>query len=149
MALAIVACSQALAYGWRLGASATEWAELFAEGCAAAERAGDLAALVKLNATYGAVRGLNQGIATDYVHYAGEAVRIADRTGDAALRCGTRGSLLFAYEWSGQLRERGARKRRSYYAGSRRSTLGRAGGGFQSLTGRTCSVRQRCIGFHA
>ena len=91
---------------------------------------------------------INQGIATDYVHYAGEAVRIADRTGDAALRCGTRGSLLFAHEWSGQLRERGARKRRSHRAGSRRSTPGRPGGGLQSLAGRTCSVRQRCIGFH-
>ena len=51
-ALTIVACSQALAHGWRLGASATEWAELFAEGCAAAERAGDLAALAVLNAAY-------------------------------------------------------------------------------------------------
>jgi hypothetical protein len=38
------------------------WAELFEEGCAAAERAGDLAALAGLNATYGAVRGLNQAI---------------------------------------------------------------------------------------
>jgi hypothetical protein len=38
-----------------------------------------------LNATYGAVRNYNQGIAPDYVRYAGEAVQIADRTGDAAL----------------------------------------------------------------
>ncbi len=63
-ALTIVACSQALTHGWRLGASATEWAELFEEGCAAAERAGDLAALAMLNATYAAVvRGNNQAIA--------------------------------------------------------------------------------------
>jgi adenylate cyclase len=104
-ALTIVACSQALTHGWRLGASATEWAELFAEGCAAAERAGDLAALAMLNATYGAVRSHNQGIVSDWVRYADEAVQIADRTGDVELRCGTRGSLLFAHDWSGQGRE--------------------------------------------
>jgi len=46
----------------RRGSSPTEWAELFEEGCAAAERAGDLAALAGLNATYGAVRDLNQAI---------------------------------------------------------------------------------------
>jgi class 3 adenylate cyclase len=55
-ALTAVACSQALTLGWRLGASATEWGELFEEGCAAAERAGDLAALAMLNATYSAPR---------------------------------------------------------------------------------------------
>ena len=70
-ALTVTACSQALTHSWRLGASATEWLELFAEGCAAAERAGDLVALAVLNATYGAVRGLNQGVAPDYVRYTG------------------------------------------------------------------------------
>ena len=50
--LTVVACSQALAYGWRLGVSASHWAELFEEGCAASERAGDLAALATLNTTY-------------------------------------------------------------------------------------------------
>ena len=104
-ALTVLACSQALTHGWRMGAAATEWAELFAEGCAAAERAGDLPALATLNATYSAVRGLNQGIALDYVRYAAEAVRIADRTGDAALHCGTRGFLCIAHLYAGQLRE--------------------------------------------
>jgi hypothetical protein len=51
------------------------------------------------------VRGQNQGIAPDYVRYATEAVRIADGTGDAALRCGTRGSLMFGRAFCGQLRE--------------------------------------------
>ncbi|HVB78532.1 MAG TPA: adenylate/guanylate cyclase domain-containing protein [Candidatus Binataceae bacterium] len=103
--LTIVACSQGLAHGWRMGASATQWAELFEEGCTAAERAGDLAALATLNANYSAVRGVNQGIAPDYVRYAREAVRIADRTGDAALRCGTRAYLCFAHAFCGQQRE--------------------------------------------
>ncbi len=101
----IVACSQALTHGWRLGASTTEWAELFEEGCAAAERAGDLAALATLNASYSAVRGINQGSAPDYVRYAAEAVQIADRTGDAALRCGTRAYLSIAHGFCGQLWE--------------------------------------------
>ena len=63
-ALRVVACSKALAHGWRLGTSATDWAELFEEGCAAARRVGNLAALAALNANYGAVRGLNDGIAS-------------------------------------------------------------------------------------
>jgi adenylate cyclase len=105
-AFTVQACSQALIVGgWRLGASAAEWAALFEEGCAAAQRIGDLAALATLNANYGAVRGLNQGIAPDYVRYATEAVQIADRTGDAALRCGTRAYCCFAHLWSLQLRE--------------------------------------------
>ncbi len=104
-ALTAMACSQALAHGWRMGAAATQWAELFEEGCAAAQRTGDLAALATLNATYGAVRAANQGIAPDFVRYASEAVRIADRTGDAALRCGTRSYVMFAHRWCGQLRE--------------------------------------------
>jgi hypothetical protein len=58
-----------------------------------------------LNATYGAVRGHSQGIVSDWVRYADEAVQIADRTGDVELRCGTRGSLLFAHDWSGQGRD--------------------------------------------
>ena len=104
-ALRVVACSKALAHGWRLGASATDWAELFEEGCAAARRVGNLAALAALNANYGAVRGLNHGIASDYVRYASEAVRIADSTGNAALRCATRACLCFAHAWGGQLRQ--------------------------------------------
>jgi adenylate cyclase len=103
--ITVVACSQALAHGWRLGASAAEWAELFEEGCAAAERAGDLAALAGLNATYGAARGLNQARAPDYVRYAAEAVRIADRAGDTALRCGMHGYLCLAHGYAGQLRD--------------------------------------------
>jgi hypothetical protein len=58
-----------------------------------------------LNATYGAVRGHNQAIGSDYVRYAADAVRIADRTDDAALRCGTRGFLFFGHSYNGQLRE--------------------------------------------
>jgi adenylate cyclase len=145
-ALTIVACSQALTHGWRLGASATEWPALFAEGCTAAERVGDLAALAMLNATYGVVRSHNQGIVSDWVRYAGEAVQIADRTGDVELRCGTRVSLLFAHSYSGQLRETEriaeeviALAREDLHLGAR--VLGAS----PLLAVR--SIRQHCIGF--
>jgi adenylate cyclase len=98
IALTIAACARALAIGgWRVGASAAEWAELFDEGSAAAERAGDLHELAALNATHGAARAISEAVAPDYARYAGEAVRIADRTGDAALRCGTRAPLSFGH----------------------------------------------------
>jgi adenylate cyclase len=105
-ALMAVACSQAFAIGgWRVGGASAEWTEVFEEGCAAAERAGDLAALARLKGNYGAALGLNQAIAGDYVRYTGEAVEIADRTNDAALRCGTRAYLMLAHTWSGHLPE--------------------------------------------
>ena len=145
-ALTIVACSQALAHGWRVGASATEWAELFAEGCAAAERAGDLAALAMLNAGYGVVRSHNQGIVSDWVRYAGEAVRIADRTGDAALRCGTRDFLFFAHSYSGQLRA-AERVCDEVIALAREDLhLGASVAGFSPLLSARY-IRQLCIGF--
>jgi adenylate cyclase len=104
-ALTALACSQALAHGWRMGAAATQWAELFEEGCAAAQRAKDPGALAILNSTYSPVRSLNQGFAPDHVRYASEAVRIADSTGDVALRCGTRTLLMFGHYWCGQPRK--------------------------------------------
>jgi hypothetical protein len=103
--LTAMACSQALAHGWRIGAAPAQSAEFFEEGCTAAERIGDLTALAMLNADYGTVRGFNHGIAPDHVRYTSEAARIADRTGDPALRCGTRTLLMFGYFWCGQLRE--------------------------------------------
>jgi class 3 adenylate cyclase len=104
-ALTAMACSWGITHGWRMGAAATQSAELFDEGCVAAQRAGDLGALATLNATYGALRSLNHGIAPDHVRYASEAVRIADRTGDAGLRCGTRCYLMLGHFWCGHLRE--------------------------------------------
>jgi adenylate cyclase len=145
-ALTIAACSQALAHGWRMGATATEWEALFAEGCAAAERAGDMTALARLNATYGAVRGLNQGIVSDWVHYAGEAVRIADRTGEAALRCGTRITLAFAYQWSGQLRVAERVCDETIALAREDPHLGVSVLGFSPLLAARY-IRQRCIGY--
>src|SRR5262249_17736099 len=116
------------------------------EGCAAAERAGDLAALAALNATYGVTRGHNQGIANDWVQYAGEAVRIADRTNDPALRCGTRMSLCYAQVYCGQLRAV-ERVCDEVIALAREDPhLGAPMAGFSPLLA-ACSVRHRCLGF--
>jgi len=81
------------------------WPEIFEEGRAAAERAGDLPILAMTHAVYGAVCGNNQAMPLEHVRYSKEAVRIADQTGDAALRVGTRGSLIYGYMYSGQLAE--------------------------------------------
>ncbi|MGH8611652.1 MAG: ATP-binding protein, partial [Gammaproteobacteria bacterium] len=145
-ALTIVACAQALTHGWRLGASATEWPELFAEGCTAAERAGDLTALAMLNATYSAVRGLNQAVAPDFVRYASEAVRIADRLGDAALRCGTRAYLMFGHAWCGQLRDAERVCDDLIALACEDPHLGASVAGFSPLL-TVRYFRSRCIGF--
>ena len=102
-ALMVAACSQSLALAFRLGESAMTWTEVFEEGCAAAEQAGNLTALAILNASYGAVRAHNQAVPLDYMRYATEAVRIADHSGDAALRCATRAYLTAAHMLSGQV----------------------------------------------
>jgi adenylate cyclase len=145
-ALTIVACSQALTYGWRMGASATEWAELFEEGCAAAQRAGDLVGLAALNAMYGVVRGHNLGIAYDWVRYAGEAVQIADRTGDAALRCWTRASLIFAQTFCGQLREAERVADELIELAREDPDLGTHVSGFSPLLAARI-IRSRCVGY--
>ena len=104
--LTTVSCSRMLASAWRVGTLATECTALFEEGCAAAERVGDLASLAMLNGSYGsALRALNLGSALDHVRYAAVAVEIADRTDNTVLQCGTRGSLMFGHGYSGQLRE--------------------------------------------
>jgi class 3 adenylate cyclase/tetratricopeptide (TPR) repeat protein len=99
--LAVEACSQILSLGWRLGASEEECERVFEEGRALAEQADDLGSLADLLANYSGVRGLNSGSASDYVRYAEEATRVADRTGDAELRCGARGYLVAALLFSG------------------------------------------------
>ncbi len=146
-ALTIEACSRTLALGgWRAGGSVAVWSETFEEGCAAAERAGDLAALASLNATYSAVRGLNQGIADDYVRYASEAVRIADRTGDAALHCGTRGFLCIAYMFGGRLRKSESVCDEVIEIAREDPHLGKDVAGFSPLLAARW-VRAACIGY--
>ena len=100
--LAVEACSQILSLGWRLGASAEECERVFEEGRALAEQADDLGSLAGLLANYSGERGLNSGSASDYARYAEEATRVADRAGEAELRCGARGYLVAALAFTGE-----------------------------------------------
>ena len=103
-----LAYSRALVSAVRVGGSATAAAELFEKGCKAAERAGNQAMLASLSATYSLLMGgggLQQVVSLDAVRYATEAVRMADRTGDAALRAGTLAALTWGYLYCGQLRD--------------------------------------------
>ena len=104
-ALLAVSCSQLISLGWRVGLPAAECTVLFNEGCAAAEEVGDLHSLAILNANYGNVGLLTNGRVLDGVRYVTEAVRLADLTGDPALRCGTSALLSYALFWQGDLRE--------------------------------------------
>ena len=52
--------------------------------------------MADLVANYSGVAGLNTGNARAYGSYAQEATRIADRSGDAEMRCGARGYLIAA-----------------------------------------------------
>ena len=99
----VLACTQVLALGWRIGGSAIAFEEIFEEGCVTAERTGDLTALAILNAVYGAVRGTNQAFGPDFQRYATVAVRIADMIGNSALQVGTRAYLAYAHAHCGQL----------------------------------------------
>jgi len=100
-----VACSSAMALAWRVNASSEMCAEMFEDGRVASERSGNVAALAILNANYGSVRGNNHADTRDYLHYATEAVRIADDSGDHALRAVTMMYLSYAYLYSGQLKD--------------------------------------------
>jgi adenylate cyclase len=81
---ALTAHTQILQLFWLFGASDEEAAIVFAHGKALANRLGDVRALANLMSGYAAMR-LARG-AEDHLEYAREAVRLADQTGDLALR---------------------------------------------------------------
>jgi class 3 adenylate cyclase len=95
--LSITAASQVLALGWRQGLTEEECEEVFEEARMLAENAGELAALASLMANYAGFVGISRGHTRDYIRYTVESARIADETGDLALRCGTRAYVMYAY----------------------------------------------------
>jgi class 3 adenylate cyclase len=99
--LAVAASSQILALGWRFGASEEECERLFEDARVLAERTGDLKSLASLMANYGGFRGISLCNTRDYIHYSLEAARIADESGDLALRAGARAYLIFGYQHGG------------------------------------------------
>ena len=105
-ALTIAACSQALAHGWRLGAWATEWAELLAEGCAATgARPGTWRHWRCSTPPTAPCAASTRGSSSTMYGTPARRCRSPIAPGDAALRCGTRVYLCIAHAFCGQLRE--------------------------------------------
>jgi tetratricopeptide (TPR) repeat protein len=100
--LTLAADLQMLSLFWVLGVSEEEVAIVFSEGKALASRAGDVRALASLTAGYAGIR-LAHG-AEDHIDYAREAVKLADESGEVALRRVVRAlltrSLMYAGHWS-------------------------------------------------
>jgi class 3 adenylate cyclase/tetratricopeptide (TPR) repeat protein len=102
IALALASDRQILNLSWILGVSEEEAAIVFSEGKTLASQLGDVRALAFLNSFYAGIR-LAHG-AEDHLDYAREAARLADSSGDVALRRVARmhltHSLIFAGHFS-------------------------------------------------
>jgi class 3 adenylate cyclase len=103
-ALSIEGRAAVLQYGWMLGISAGEAAEVFADGQRLATRSGDRRALAILTATYAGIKAAHREI-DEYVRLSWEAVRLAEQTDDAALRAAMWPSLVRSHLLAGRLRE--------------------------------------------
>src|SRR5262245_5981179 len=90
--------------GFRVPAFQDEAAAVFAEGKALLERRGDQRSLAVLTCVYSAIHQ-NAGAVREYLELASEAGRLADRTGDAAVRAGIRVDLTSALSLAGRLAE--------------------------------------------
>ncbi|HUE30708.1 MAG TPA: AAA family ATPase, partial [Verrucomicrobiae bacterium] len=102
--LALEARAAVLSHGWGLGISADEAATLFAESRALALRASDPRAIAILTAHYAGIKAAHREI-DEYVRLSWEAARIADGTGDAALRAAMWAPVVRSHLLSGRLRE--------------------------------------------
>ncbi|MGH7897094.1 MAG: ATP-binding protein, partial [Candidatus Binatia bacterium] len=102
--LALEARASVLQYGWILGISADEAAELFASSREVALRAGDRRTLAVLTATYAGIRSAHREI-DEYLRLSRAAVALAEETGDAALRAAVWPSLVRSHLIAGRLRE--------------------------------------------
>ncbi|MFT5443534.1 MAG: tetratricopeptide (TPR) repeat protein, partial [Myxococcota bacterium] len=104
--LGIAASQGILGLGWRLLTPTVEATEVFEEGRAMAEKAGDLVSLAALHGTYACVLGLVDGMSDEYVRHSLEATRLADQTDNRGLQIAERAFLGFACVFAGRL-ERG------------------------------------------
>ena len=102
--LALEARAAVLSFGWVVGISAAEAGKLFTESRALATRAGEPSALAILTAHYAGIKAAH-GEIDEYVRLSWEAARIAERTGDAALRAAVWPPLVRSHLLSGRLRE--------------------------------------------
>jgi tetratricopeptide (TPR) repeat protein len=102
--LALEARAAVLSFGWVVGISADEAAKVFTESRALAARAGDPRTLAILTGHYAAIKAAHREI-DEYLRLSWEAMRIAEGTGDAALRAAMWPPLVRSHLLSGRLRE--------------------------------------------
>jgi len=100
--LRIRAAMRLLNFAWRSGMSPTDAATLFNEGRALAERIGDLGATAGFLNTYGIVVGMS-GDVDGGLALVSEGARLAQRTGDPALKLATTVALVQAQTMTGTL----------------------------------------------
>jgi class 3 adenylate cyclase/tetratricopeptide (TPR) repeat protein len=101
-ALAVSSRMLQLEYAWRLGMDREEADALAAEALAIAERTGDAHSLALLKLLTAGRPGAAEHSA-EWIAAAEEAMRLADETGDAALRIAVRSAGAYAYMCAGDL----------------------------------------------
>jgi class 3 adenylate cyclase/tetratricopeptide (TPR) repeat protein len=102
IALALLSRILQLEYAWRLGMDPAEAEVIAAEATAIAERAGDASSLALLKLLTGARPGVAKR-SSEWVAAAGEAIELADGTGDPALRIAVRSAGAYAQICAGDL----------------------------------------------
>jgi tetratricopeptide (TPR) repeat protein len=102
--LGVAARVQTLRYGALLGIEEEEARRVFSEGRELAEAADDRRSLAMLLSNLGTVRG-SQGATEEHLERSLEAVRLAEETGDPAVRLALRQPVAFCSALTGKLRE--------------------------------------------
>jgi class 3 adenylate cyclase/tetratricopeptide (TPR) repeat protein len=101
-ALAVSSRLLQLEYAWRLGMDRAEADALAAEAIEIAERIGDTHSLALLKLLTAGRPGAAEHT-TEWIAAAEEAIRLADETGDVALRIAVRSASAYAYMCAGDL----------------------------------------------
>ena len=99
------ACNAAMTIQWRLGATEDQARETFEAGTALAERAGNTGLQAALTGSYAGLRGITLGYANEFVKFADDAIRLADRTADDELKHAMRNWRGFGLLFSGRFSE--------------------------------------------
>jgi class 3 adenylate cyclase/tetratricopeptide (TPR) repeat protein len=102
--LALEARIWILGYGWGIGITDAEAAAVFAEGEGLAARAADHRSHALLIAQYAGVQAAH-GQVEAYVRWTREAARVAEESGDPALRAALSPPLVRSHLFAGRLRE--------------------------------------------
>lgn len=102
VALGLLSRVLQLEYAWRLGMDPAEAEAIAAEAAEIAERAGDASSLALLKLLTGARPGVAER-SSEWVRAAGEAIELADGTGDPSLRIAVRSAAAYAQICAGDL----------------------------------------------